>query len=118
MRIAVTYDYDTKEVGQHFGKTEHFLLVDVNGDQRSEMIVTNGGYSHHELVSYLKDLEVDVLLAGGMGNHAYQFLMDVNIETHAGLIGDAHEAVEQFLNGELKEDVYSPHECDCHHHDA
>ena len=115
MRIAITYDYDSKEVGQHFGQTQNFLLVDVDGDERKEMIITNGGYSHHSLVDYLKDLEVEVLLAGGMGNHALAFLEEAGIKAYPGQIGDAHEVLECFLNGEISQDLSIVHECDCHH---
>ena len=115
MRIALTYDFDSKEIFQHFGQTQNFLLVDVDGDERKEMIITNGGYSHHELVTYLKDLEVDVLIAGGMGNHAIQFLDQAGIKVYPGQSGDAKEVLEKFLKGEIKEDRSSVHLCDCHH---
>ncbi len=119
MRIALTYDFDTKEIGQHFGQTQHFLLVDIDGDERKEMIVTNGGYSHHELVGYLKDLDVEVLIAGGMGNHAITFLDEAGIKTYPGQFGDAHDVLESYLNGEIVEDRSNIHMCDCHdhHHD-
>ena len=100
MRIAITYDIDTKEVGQHFGQTQNFLLVDIDGDERKEMVITNGGYSHHELVGYLKDLEVEVLIAGGMGNHAIEFLRQAGIK------------------GEMEFDEDAIHLCDCHHNEA
>lgn len=115
MRIALTYDFDTKEIGQHFGQTQHFLLVDIDGNERKEMVITNGGYSHHELVGYLKDLDVEVLIAGGMGNHAIQFLDEAGIKTYPGQFGDAHEVLESFLNGEIVEDRSNIHMCDCHH---
>ena len=114
MRIAVTYDFDTKEVFQHFGQTQHFLLVDVDGDQRKEMVVTNGGNSHHLLVEYLKDLEVDVLLAGGMGDHALNLLMEAGIKAYPGQSGLARDAVDSYLNGEIEFNPNIIHKCDCH----
>ena len=115
MRIAITYDFDTKEVGQHFGQTQHFLLVDVDGDERKEMVITNGGYSHHELASYLKDLDVEVLLAGGMGNHAIEFLNQAGIKAYPGNVGPAEEVLEKYLKGELEINSDAIHLCDCHH---
>jgi len=117
MRIAVTYDYDSKEVFQHFGKTENFLLVDVDGDERKETIVTNGGFSHHELAGYLKDLGVEVLLAGGMGAHAIEFLKQAGIKAYPGNTGPARDVAEKFIKGELNVNPNTVHLCDCHDHD-
>lgn len=116
MRIAVTYDVNSKEVFQHFGQTQNFLLVDVvDGKIKSEMVITNGGNSHHLLVNYLSDLEVEVLLCGGIGNHAIEFLSSVGIKAYPGLSGDAHEAVESYLKGEVSYNPNVIHNCDCHH---
>ena len=118
MRIAITYDIDTKEVGQHFGQTQNFLLVDIDGDERKEMVITNGGYSHHELVGYLKDLEVEVLITGGMGNHAIEFLNQAGIKAYPGNIGPAEDALQKYLRGEMEFDEDAIHLCDCHHNEA
>lgn len=115
MRIAITYDYDTKEVFQHFGQTQNFLLVDVlDNKQESTMIIDNGGASHSELVNYLAHLEVNVLICGGLGNRAIDLLNNAGIKVIPGIRGSALEAKEKYLKGELVGDMSVLHDCDCH----
>ena len=116
MRIAVTYDFDSHEVFQHFGQTEHFLLVDVRENDNVKMIIDNGGNSHQMLVDYLVHLEVNVLICGGLGNHAINLLEKGGIEVIPGITGLAEEAVDKYLKGELKVNHDVIHDCDCHHH--
>jgi predicted Fe-Mo cluster-binding NifX family protein len=116
MRIAVTYDYDSKQVFQHFGQTQHFLLVDVldNGELAS-MVVDNGGFSHGELVDYLSHLEVNVVICGGLGNRAIELMTNANMKVIPGISGDALTAVKKYQSGELKGDMSVLHNCDCKH---
>lgn len=117
MRIALTYDYDNKNIFQHFGQTQHFLLVDqLDNDQLSFMIVDNGGYSHGELVDYLVHLEVKVLICGGLGNHALDMLTSNGIKVIPGVAGLAEEAAKKYFDGELEGDMSVLHDCDCGHH--
>ncbi len=118
MRIAVTYDFDSGNVFQHFGQTECFLLVEVDETKniKSEMVVNTGRASHSALVPFLKDLEVDVLLCGGLGNHAINFLKEAGIRVYPGVIGKAREKVVDYLNDNLAFNPDVVHECDCHHH--
>ena len=115
MRIGVTYDVDSKEVFQHFGQTQNFLLVDVlNNGKLATMIVDNGGFSHAELVDYLSHLEVNVLICGGLGNRAINLLAAIGIKVIPGITGDALEAVKLYQKGELQGDSSVLHDCDCH----
>ena len=115
MRIAITYDYETKEVFQHFGQTQHFLLVDLLPDgKETEMIVNNGGASHGELVNYLVHLKVNVIICGGLGNRAIQLLEWAGIKVIPGIRGNAYEAKDKYLKGELIGDMSVLHDCDCH----
>ena len=117
MRLAVTYDYDTKEVFQHFGQTQNFLLVEVEDNKiKSTMIVDNGGFSHSGLVEYLSHLEVNTLICGGLGSHAIDFLERAGIEVIPGATGDALEAVNKYLKGELSGDMSVIHECSHDYH--
>ena len=115
MRIAITYDYETKEVFQHFGQTQHFMIVDILFDGKTtSMIVDNGGASHAELVNYLAHLEVNVIICGGLGTRAIQLLEGAGIKVIPGVNGPAEEAVEKYLKGELEGDLSVLHDCDCH----
>ncbi len=112
MRLAVTYEPNSKTVWQHFGETEHFLICDL--DTMATLVIDNGGFSHRSLVPYLKENGVDVLLAGGMGNHAVELLKSFDIEVVPGVKGDALAAIKAYKEGKLKGNFDVIHDCDCH----
>ena len=100
MRIAVTYE--NGEVFQHFGHTETFKVYEVeNGKVVSSEIVGSNGSGHGALAGLLADKSIDVLICGGIGGGAQTALSERGIELCAGASGNADEAVEAYLRGEL-----------------
>ena len=114
MKIAVTYDNGT--IFQHFGKTETFKVYEVENDQivSSEIIESNGS-GHGALAGLLAGQNVEVLICGGIGGGAQAALADAGIELYSGVQGDADEAVDFYLKGEL---ISSGANCDHHHEDG
>ena len=113
MKIAVTYD--NGNIFQHFGRTESFKVYDVEDNKvvSSEVIGSNG-VGHGALAGLLADRAVDVLICGGIGGGAQQALSDAGVELVAGAEGDAEQAVEAYLKGEL---ISTGANCDHHHHE-
>ncbi len=113
MKIAVTYD--NGNIFQHFGRTESFKVYDVEDNKvvSSEVIGSNG-VGHGALAGLLVDRAVDVLICGGIGGGAQQALADAGVELVAGAEGDADQAVEAYLKGEL---ISTGANCDHHHHE-
>ena len=113
MKIAVTYD--NGNIFQHFGRTESFKVYDVEDNKvvSSEVIGSNG-VGHGALAGLLADRAVDVLICGGIGGGAQQTLADAGVELVAGAEGDADQAVEAYLKGEL---ISTGSNCDHHHHE-
>ena len=113
MKIAVTYD--NGNIFQHFGRTESFKVYDVEDNKvvSSEVIGSNG-VGHGALAGLLADRAVDVLICGGIGGGAQQALADAGVELVAGAEGDADQAVEAYLKGEL---ISTGANCDHHHHE-
>ena len=111
MKIAVTYD--NGEVFQHFGRTEHFKVYEVENQKviSSEVIGSNGT-GHGALAGLLAGEGIDVLICGGIGGGAQTALAEAGIELIAGAQGDTDEVVEAFLRGELISTG-----ANCHHHD-
>ncbi|MBO4418251.1 MAG: peptidylprolyl isomerase, partial [Oscillospiraceae bacterium] len=100
MRIAVTYE--NGEVFQHFGHTEAFKVYEVEGDRiLSARIIESNGSGHGALAGLLADKAIDVLICGGIGGGAQAALTERGIELCAGASGNADEAVEAYLRGEL-----------------
>ncbi len=114
MKIAVTYDNGT--IFQHFGKTENFKVYEVeNGQVLSGKAISSNGSGHSALAGLLAGQNVDVLICGGIGGGAQAALTEAGIELCAGAQGDADQAVEAYLKGEL---VSSGATCDHHHEEG
>lgn len=111
MRIAVTYE--NGEVYQHFGHTEQFKIYDVeDGKITKEEIVDTNGSSHGALAGFLKDLQADTLICGGIGAGAQNALAEAGIRLYGGVSGSADEAAKALAAGTL---AYNP-DVHCDHH--
>ena len=111
MKIAVTYDQGN--VFQHFGRTEHFKVYEVeNNKVVSSEVISSNGIGHGALAGLLSEQSVDVLICGGIGGGAQAALAEAGVELCAGAKGDTDEAVEAYLKGEL---VSAGATCDHHH---
>lgn len=114
MKIAVTYE--NGEVFQHFGHTEEFKVYEVeDGKVVSSQIVGSDGNGHEALAVLLADRAIDVLICGGIGGSAQAALSEQGIELCAGASGNADEAVEAYLRGEL---INTGANCDHHHEEG
>ncbi len=111
-RIAATYE--NGEIFQHFGRTEHFKIYDMeNGNIVNEEIVDTRGRSHGALAGFLKAAGVDALICGGIGMGARNALDEAEIRFYGGVTGSADSAVKAFIDGNLKFDPNA--ECEHRH---
>ena len=100
MRIAVTYE--NGQVFQHFGHTEEFKIYEIeDGKVISTEIIGSNGSGHSALAALLDERKIDVLICGGIGGGAQAALAERGIELCAGADGNADQAVEAYLHGEL-----------------
>jgi len=100
MRIAVTYE--NRQVFQHFGHTEKFKIYEIeDGKVISTEIIGSNGSGHSALAALLDERKIDVLICGGIGGGAQAALAERGIELCAGADGNADQAVEAYLRGEL-----------------
>lgn len=114
MKIAVTYE--NGQIFQHFGHTEQFEIYDIDdGNILSKKVVSTNGSGHGALATLLGDLNVDVLICGGIGGGAKRALADVGIKLYGGVSGSCDEAVQALLDGNLG---YDPNiKCSHHNHE-
>lgn len=111
MRIAVTYE--NGQIFQHFGHTKTFKIYDVDGKAIiSSKVVDTNGSGHGALAGFLKELNVGVLICGGIGGGAQTALSQAGIMLYGGVSGDADAAVEALLAGNL---AFNPN-IKCNHH--
>ncbi len=101
MRIAVAAMGNT--VAGHFGHCETFILFDTeNGKIVKEDPVPNPGHRPGFLPNFLADRGAKVIITGGMGGGAVEIFNERDVEVILGAQGDAREAVEAYLRGELQ----------------
>ena len=86
-----------------------------NGQVLSGEVISSNGSGHSALAGLLAGQNVDVLICGGIGGGAQAALTEAGIELCAGAQGDADQAVEAYLKGEL---VSSGATCDHHHEEG
>lgn len=112
MRIAVTYE--NGEIFQHFGHTEQFKVYDVeNGTVIASEVIDTNGSGHGALAGVLTALNANVLICGGIGGGAQMALNAAGIELFGGVSGNANQAVDAYLAGNL---AYNP-DVKCNHHE-
>ncbi len=113
MKIAVTHE--DGQVFQHFGHTKQFKLYTIeNNEIIASKVYYAMGAGHGALAGFLKALEADALICGGIGGGAKNALADAGIELYAGVQGDCDAAVADFVAGKL---AYDPNaQCSDHDH--
>jgi len=103
LRIAVTYE-DGK-IFEHFGKSERFMIYDIEaGKVKIKTLINTNGKRRGALAYILKDIGVDALICGGVGEGAMRALKEAEVRFCSGITGETDEAVERFLKGEIKPD--------------
>lgn len=112
MKIAVTYE--NGNVFQHFGHTEQIKLYEIEDNQiKSSQILDTSASGHEKLALFLQEHNADVLICGGIGAGAQVALKNAGVKLFGGVLGNADEAVQNYLNGNL---VYNK-DVKCTHHD-
>lgn len=101
MKIAVASD--DKYVSGHFGHCEGFTIYEVEeGKSLEKSFTPNPGHRPGFLPVFLRDLKVNVIIAGGMGETAQDLFNENGIEVVVGAQGLSDDVVQKFVNGELK----------------
>ena len=129
MKIAVNYG-EKGTVFQHFGHTELFRIYEINEENKvsSVAMVPTNGITCCGLTEFLKNLEVEVLICGGIGPNAINGLTAKNIKVVNGVTGDCDIAVAKFLAKQLdfsleancahEQSLVQRHSCHSHKHDC
>lgn len=101
MKIAVASDQGI--VTQHFGYCENFHIFEVENKKIiNNEVVSNPGHKPGFLPNFLNDLDVNVIISGGMGASAVNIFNEKNIEVIIGAKGSAEDIVDSYINGMLQ----------------
>ncbi|MEF3245077.1 MAG: NifB/NifX family molybdenum-iron cluster-binding protein [Caldisericaceae bacterium] len=117
MKICFTSDEQNgleSIMSYHFGHCPYFVIVDVDGTVVSNVeSIQNPLADEHnagDLPSFMKERDVDVIIAGGMGPKAREFFESYGIQTVIGAYGKVKDVLEEYLHGKIS---YNPKEEAC-----
>ncbi len=94
------------EINEHFGMSEHFAIIDVEGDDIKSMEFIRERPSLKEPktpAQLLAEHGVEVVLAGGIGPHMIEELLDRGIKVFRGAAGTIEQAFEDYRAGMLSQ---------------
>ena len=110
MRVAIPYD--NGDIFPHFGKSACFKIYEVEDKNiLSSEICSTEEKRHNELAVLLDTWNIDVVICGRIGPGMVGYISALDIDIYPGNEGDADEAVEAFLKGELNNSIESDHSC-------
>lgn len=102
MKIAVASE--GKNVCPHFGHCPEFSIFTAeDGNIVIEDILASPGHDHN-LIEFLNDRGVNVIISGGMGAGAREKFDEKHIEIVTGAQGPARDAALDYLAGTLVSD--------------
>lgn len=100
----------------HFGHCEGFTVYDcAEGKVVEKKFIPNPGHKPGFLPVFLSDLNVNVIIAGGMGERAQELFNERGIEVIVGASGLTDALSESYLRGEL---VSTGSVCTEHQHEG
>ncbi len=102
MRIAIPVYQG--QLCPHFGHAPEFAIVDViNGEIASINYLTPPPHEPGVLPAWMNELQVDVIICGGMGMRAQQFFNQYGIQVVVGApVMPVEEIVKHYLAGTLE----------------
>ncbi|MCK9205715.1 MAG: NifB/NifX family molybdenum-iron cluster-binding protein [Salinivirgaceae bacterium] len=107
------------QVDDHFGHCEYFTVYTVEEKEMlSEEIVPSlqGCGCKSDIVSELKTKGVDIMLAGNMGQGAYNKVMFADIKVIRGCRGETKQVIADYLEGKVKDSLILCGTHEHHHH--
>lgn len=110
----------TKEgfVDDHFGHCAYYTLYLIDESntpvQEERLESPQGCGCKSNIANTLREKGVTIMLAGNMGDGAYQKLTEQGIRVIRGCHGKTDEVLKQYLEGKLIDSQEACHHHDCH----
>lgn len=99
-RLAIATE--RQQVAQHFGHCSEYTLVESeNGTVKGRSTIPCPAHEPCTLPSYLAELGVTCVVAGGMGARAQEGFARCGIQTFVGVSGSVDTVIQAWLRGEL-----------------
>ncbi len=107
-------------VDNHFGHCEYYTIFSVdenNALTSSERLDSPQGCGcKSDIAQTLHNMGVTIMLAGNMGNGAYNKLSEQGINVLRGCSGSVAETLQNYLDGKLTDSAEACDHHDCDHH--
>jgi predicted Fe-Mo cluster-binding NifX family protein len=101
MKVAISIDKN--KCSEHFGRCEKFNIYEIeNGIIIKKEEIINPTHKFNFLPGYLKENEVDIIIANDMGRNAQNLFNSYNIKIITGVNGFPDKIIELYLKGDLK----------------
>jgi predicted Fe-Mo cluster-binding NifX family protein len=104
---VLSYDGLSSQVFEHFGRTEDFAVIEADeAEIKSVSLIRNQvsyGSADKNLLDFLADHGIDIVLAGMIGTCMSTPLLDRGIKVFTGAEGTVQGAFEKYLAGKLTE---------------
>lgn len=101
MKIAIACE--GKYASAHFGHCEGFDIYQIEDSKVvNKEFQANPGHRPGFLPVFLRDLDVNVIIAGGMGETAQHLFNENGIEVFVGVQGSCEDIAQKYLKGELE----------------
>ncbi len=85
-------------ISPHFTYADMALLVDIeNGEVAQSREIALGQADELQRIQYLKSLEINTLICGGISNIAERMLAEQAIDVISWVTGEARDALELFI---------------------
>jgi predicted Fe-Mo cluster-binding NifX family protein len=102
MKVAISTDGE--HVSAHFGRCPTFTIVEIqNGKVIQNQRIQNPGHHPGYLPKHLREIGVECIIAGGMGNRAAGLFEQYNIRPIVGITGKVEDVITRFVHGTLEE---------------
>ena len=102
MIIAVSYK--DGEIYEHFGHAEYFAIYTTandNSEITGKKVIEVKETGHHAVADLMQQNGVEVVIVGNIGSNARQALAEYGIIAYAGFCGNADDAAELMMHGQL-----------------
>jgi len=107
-RIAFACEEDKgleSEMSMHFGRCPYYIMVEVEGtDVQKVEAVANPFFNGHvpgAVPEFIKNQNVNVMVAGGMGPKAIDLFQGFGIEVATGVAGRVGNVLQAYLDGKV-----------------
>ena len=101
MKVAISTD--GQNVSAHFGRCPSYTILEIrDGKLMKSEEIPNPGHHPGYLPRFFNEMEVNCIIAGGMGGRASELFAQYNIQPILGISGNIENVISRLLDGTLE----------------